>query len=254
MKNLCLLFIFVALAACGGGDNSPTASFSALSVLGNGDGIARGVASNGNEALLYSPQIAVVVQSANEAQSNAMTDVNASDFPVTSVNGFARTRSGTLSSDGIVFNVTAVEDTRVTNAGMIFFELPSGNNDISMVTGDPYSNTPTGSHTYSGLQTTTASNAIAPGATGSFNMTADFSNKTFAYVGSSAGVAVTGSGVLDVSNGRYATSDLSVTSGGAAYGGTMHGLLHGSGATSTTGIFHTSGSSPAYTGAFVGGR
>ena len=132
--------------------------------------------------------------------------------------------------------------------------MPQGYNDVSMVTGEVYSNAPIGSFTYTGTQTSTSSKSIAPGAIGSFSMTADFSNETFQYSGSSGSVNVSGGGVLDVQNGRFATSGLAITDNVNSMSGTMHGLLHGSGAAHTTGIFHSSGSSPSYTGAFVGSK
>ena len=253
IKLAVVLSLVSILSACGGGSTG-SASFTTLSVLGNGDGIARGISDTGREALIYSPEIAEVVASANEASSSDIANVNSSDFPITSQSGNVQIRSGTMTSEGITFNVTGLEDTRTSDAAVIFLQMPSGYNDIAMVTGTAYSNAPSGSYTYNGTQATTSSNRVAPGATGSFTMTADFGQETFQYNGTSGGVAVTGSGVLDTSKGRFATSNLNVTSGSSSYGGTMHGLMHGSGAVATSGIFHTSGSSPAYTGAFVGSR
>ena len=240
------------LTACGGGSTGTT-SFQTLSVLPNGDGVARGITSTGEEALIYSPDIAVVIAAANEAGRSNIANVVARDFPVTSLSNNVRIRSGTMTSEGFTFNVTAVEDLRTTDAAAIFIEMPAGDNDVSMVTGTAYSNAPSGTYTYSGTKMTAANNNIAPGSTGSFTMSANFAQSNFQYSGSSGGVVVGGSGVLDTANGRFATSNLSVTSSGSTNSGTMHGLMHGSGATSTSGIFHTSGSSPL-TGAFVGSR
>ena len=253
MKLFTSLPVLALLAACGGSGSSGV-SFTTLSVVGNGDGIARGVTNTGEEALLYSPDVAAVVASANAASSSDIANVRASDFPITSQSGNARIRSGTTTSEGITLNVTALEDIRTSDTAAIFIQMPSRYNDLSMVTGTAYTNTPSGSYTYNGTQATTSSNTTAPGATGSFTMVADFGQSTFQYNGTSGGVGVSGSGALDTANGRFATSGLSVTSGSSSYGGTMHGLMHGSGATATSGIFHTSGSSPAYIGAFVGSR
>ena len=252
-KLFASLPVLAFLAACGGGGGSGV-SFTTLSVLGNGDGIARGVTNTGEEALFYSPDVAVVVAGANAASSSDIANVRFSDFPITSQSGNARIRSGTSTTDGITINVTGLEDVRTSDAAVIFMHLLAGYSDISMVTGTSYANAPSGSYTYNGTQATTSRNTIAPGATGSFTMVADFGQSTFQYNGTSGGVGVSGSGALDTANGRFATSGLSVTSGSSSYGGTMHGLMHGSGASATSGVFHTSGSSPAYTGAFVGSR
>lgn len=240
------------LAACGGGSTGST-SFQTLSLLPNGDGVARGVTATGEEALIYSPEISEVIAAANAASSSSIANVTASDFPVTSLSGNVRVRSGTMTSDGVTLNVTAVEDLRTTETAVVFLEMPAGYNDVTLVTGTAYSNAPSGTYTYSGTQMTTANNRIAPDSTGSFTMSANFAQETFQYSGSSGGVGVTGSGVLDTANGRFATSNLNVTSGGSSNSGTMHGLMHGSGATSTSGVFHTAGSSPL-TGAFIGSR
>ena len=255
--KISLLVSIILLNACGGATTTATATFTTLSVLGNNDGIARGVTNVGTEALVYSPDITGVVASANASTSSDIANVNSSDFPVTSLNGNVQMRTGTMTSDGVTLNLTVVEDTRVTanESGIVTFTMPSGYNDLHMVTGSAYSNAPTGSFTYAGTQITTSGFAAAPGATGSFSLAADFSQKTFQYNGSSGSVSVAGSGVLDTVNGRYATSGLTVNSGSSTYTGTMHGLMHGSGASSTTGIFHTtSNSNPAIIGAFVGSK
>lgn len=243
----------VLLSACVGGEATENVSFRTLSILPNGDGVARGITRTGQEALIYSPEISEVVSEANAVNSSDIANVTYSDFPVTSLNGNVRVRSGTMASDGTTFNVTAVEDLRTTEAAVIFLEMPAGYNDVTMVTGTAYSNAPSGAYTYSGTQITTANNALAPGSTGSFTMSANFAQETFQYSGISGSEVVSGSGVLDTANGRFATSNLNVISDGSSNSGTMHGLMHGSGATSTSGIFHTSGSSPL-TGAFIGSR
>ena len=242
------------LAACGGSSTGST-SFQTLSVLPNRDGVARGVTATGVEALIYSPEISEFVSAANAASSSDIANVTASDFPVTSLSGNVRVRSGTMTSDGVTLNVTAVEDLRTTETAVVFLEMPAGYNDVTMVTGTAYSNAPSGTYTYSGTQMTTENNRIAPGSTGSFTMSANFAQETFQYNGSSNGLGVAGSGVLDTANGRFATSNLIITSADSSNTGTMHGLMHGSGATSTSGVFHTTSSSqPQLTGAFIGSR
>ena len=113
------------LAACGGSSTGST-SFQTLSVLPNGDGVARGVTATGEEALIYSPGISEVVSAANAASSSGIANVTASDFPVTSLSGNVRVRSGTMTSDGVTLNVTAVEDLRTTETAVVFLEMPAG--------------------------------------------------------------------------------------------------------------------------------
>jgi len=253
LKNFALVGSCILLSACGGGGTSGV-SYTTLSVLGNGDGIARGITDTGEEALFYSPYVVDVVAGANAATSTDIANVKASDFPIISRVGNVQTRKGTMTSNGVTVNITAIEDTRADEAGIIFMEAAAGYNDLTMVTGAKYSNAPSGTHTYNGTQAVTSRYATAPSSTGPFTMSANFTNKTFSYSGNSGGVSVSGTGVIDTDTGRYATNGLTVSSGTTNYGGTMHGLLHGSGATATTGVFHSSGSSPAYTGGFVGSR
>ena len=59
LHKILLLISTVLLTACGGA--TTTATFTTLSVLGNNDGIARGVTSAGTQALVYSPDITGVV-------------------------------------------------------------------------------------------------------------------------------------------------------------------------------------------------
>lgn len=252
-KTLSLIALGFILSACGGGGTGGV-SYTTLSVLGNGDGVARGKNNSGEEALIYSPLVVDVVASANAATGADIANVKISDFPIVSRTGYVQMRKGTGTSNGVTINITTVEDTRTTEAGILFMEASAGYNDITMVTGSKYSSAPVGIHNYFGTQAVTSRNAIAPSETGNFTMSADFSAKTFTYSGASGSVNVSGSGILDTANGRFATSGLTVSSGTSSYGGSMHGLLHGAGATSTSGVFHSSGSSPAYTGGFVGSR
>jgi hypothetical protein len=134
-KKLILVAPCLALLAACGGSGSSGVSFTTLSVVGNGDGIARGVTNTGEEALLYSPDVAAVVASANAASSSDIANVRASDFPITSQSGNARIRSGTTTSEGITLNVTALEDIRTSDTAAIFIQMPSRYNDLSMVTG-----------------------------------------------------------------------------------------------------------------------
>jgi hypothetical protein len=80
LRNLKLTFavgLLTMLSACGGGgSDAPTAKFNALSVLSNGQGIARGITSNNSKiTLVYAPQIAATIASA--ALANPLPIVSA---------------------------------------------------------------------------------------------------------------------------------------------------------------------------------
>lgn len=255
MKSTFLFASLSMLAACGGsGTSSPTANFSTLTVTGSGEGLARGVTSDGRQALVFSSNIVELVAAANSSASNNLS-VSASDFPIVSTNGNVVLRQGTGTAGGFTFNVRAMEDTRVSNAGVVFIEDAAGSADTTIVSGAAYSNAPqSGAYTYNGTQTSTPRSNIAPNAIGTFTMTADFGAQTFSYSGSSGNLSVSSTGSLDTANGRFAANNASINDAGTAYTGTMHGLLHGSAATSTSGIFYTNSSYPQYTGAFIGSR
>lgn len=245
--STCALII---LTGCGGTND---VSFTTLSVLSNGQGIARGITNTGEQALLYTSEVVEVVAGANNS-ANSSLGVTISDLPITSITGNTIIRTGTMTSGGYTFNVSAVEDSTVVNAEAIYMETP-GYADLAMVAGAAYSSPPTtGSYAYSGTQTSNARSVKAPGSIGTFALSVDFSSDAFGYAGSSGIVNVSGSGVLDSANGRFATSSLSISAGGSSYGGTMHGMLHGNGAKDTSGVFHTDDYAPDYAGTFIGSR
>jgi hypothetical protein len=243
------------LTACGGGTTG-FVSFATLSVLGNGDGVVRAISSNGEEFLIYTPEVREVVASANSAATRNVVNSSASDFPIIYRDEYVILRYGTVTSEGITFNVSGVQDRSTTDAAVLFFEMPAGMNDVSMVTGPPYRNVPSGEFTYFGTQMSTPRNTIAPGSDGRFALVADFDNRAFGYYGTSGNLEVAGGGALDTSNGRFASSTMSMTTSNTTYIGRMYGLLHGNGATATSGVFYSCVScfSPAYTGAFVGSK
>jgi hypothetical protein len=257
IKSTIALVAIALTSGCGGGGGGTSATlakFNTLSVLSNGQGVGRGVADDGSQLLIYSHEITEIIAGANAAASGSIVDLNASDFPITGVNSTSTTRAGTIISGGITFNVRTIENNATSNAAAIFIETP-GYADLIMVTGEAYLNPPLGGiYNYTGTQTSNARSVVAPGSIGTFRMGVDFTANTFSYSGSSGNLTLNASGVLDKINGRFATSSASITAGGLYYTGTMHGLLHGSGATSTSGLFHTNDIAPDYSGAFVGSR
>ena len=192
-----------------------------------------------------------------------------------STNGNVRIRRGQVrledffAYEGQTLNVYVVEDTRAAAAGVSisYIEPPSGSANtagIGFAQGPAFSNPPTGELTYTGAQaliwptdpTSDPSNNI-----GTFTLNIDFGENTFSYNGATSGITVSAVGVFLPSNGNFAVSDentgLQITEGGdTIQGGQLLGQLHGSGGTSTSGVFHSELNSgvPDYSGSFIGAR
>lgn len=245
------LVSFLIVAGCGGSSTSSggSTSFTALSLLSTGQGVARGIDANGEQALIYTSEIAEFLAGANSTNDAAL-DVSISDLPVTSTVGNRVIRKGLITSGDTLFNVRAIE---YTGASAVFIETP-GFVDTTMVTGSAFSSPPsTGTYTYTGTQTIHSRTTVAPGSYGSFSMDVDFGADTFSYSGSSGSFTISGIGSVDNVNGRFSTNGLSVLhTAGYDYRGTMYGQLHGSGATATSGVFHSD--NVDWSGAFVGSR
>ena len=276
------------LAACGGGGGStsnipmvdenpmdgnnpppgdnPGASYIPLGdeddIFGDGAGVARGTANDGSQALIITPQVKAVVENASTASQ--IDDLQLSDLPIVRrLETNANLRRGAFRTNGITFNVRAVEDLG-GEAVIILAEVPNLVNFLG-VEGSQYGAAPTGTFTYNGTMAMGRRVGNAPTEFGSFSMSADFSNQEFTYRGGTTSNSVTGSGFLNTTTGRFTTDTptgtLTITTSEVPRPGTMHGQTHGSSAQSVSGVFHTNEIdshtneiNPLYSGAFVGSR
>jgi hypothetical protein len=248
--------LLIILGACGGGgSDAPTAKFNALSVLSNGQGIARGITSNNSKiTLVYAPQISATIAGANNTNGGGIEELNPSAFPVLSNTDRYVTTKGTVVSEGTTLNVTTLQNKSTTNANALFIEMKNDADSI-MVIGDGFSNPPTsGVASYSGTSTANARSVIAPGQIGTFNLTVNFGTKTFTFNSTTDKFTSSGSGTIDSANGLFATSSMSIVANGVAYNGTLYGQLNGNLATSVTGIIFTNDLTPDYAGSFIGSR
>ena len=241
------------LAACVGGStsNTPTASFTTLKGFSDGAGVGRGVTSDGKEMLFITSGIAETVAAANQSAANPVGDIQFSDFAVVQTLPTAVVREGTITIEGVVANVTIVENND-GKAGIIYLVLPDLSNAV-LVTGSAYGTAPNGSFTYNGVHII-MDRFSGNAEDGAFTLTADFNNKSFYYSGTTNNSSLTGSGLIDTQNGRFASSNLTSNVSGDTNTASMYGQLHGSSAQSVTGVFHTNESDPSYAGAFVGSR
>lgn len=250
------------LAACNGtsdvSETYPTidvseTSFNTLKVFSDGVGVAKGRESNGTQTLVIAPDIALVVQEANNATQEDIASVRVSDFPVVqALSTNANLRQGTMTSSGVVFNATAIEDLG-GEAGLVLLEIPN-QYSAAFATGTALTGTPVGSHTYNGTMTMGARSVNPNQELGSFSMTADFNASSYTFSGSTSNNSLSGSGVIDAQSGTFNSNNLSASTNGTSRTATMYGQLHGNAATSVSGLFHTNESSAYYAGGFVGSR
>lgn len=257
LKLLFVIGLVTMLSACGGGgSDAPTAKFNALSVLSNGQGIARGLTSNNSKiTLVYAPQIAATIASANNTSgSGGIEELNPSAFPVlTNTDRYIVTK-GTVISAGTTLNVTTLQNKSTTNATALFVEMQNDADSI-MVIGDGFSNPPaSGIANYTGTSTSNARSVIAPGQIGTFTLTVNFGTKTFTFNSATERFTSSGSGAIDLANGLFATSSMNIVANGIGYSGTLYGQLNGNLATSVTGIIFTNDTAPDFAGSFIGSR
>lgn len=248
------------LAACGGSSTSssgsittppPTVNFTTLRAFSDGAGVGRGVASDGTETVFIAPDIAEVVSIANQSAANPVDDIQFSDFAVVQTLPTAVVRSGTVTIEGEVANVLIVEDNS-GEAGLVYLEFP-GFADAVFASGSAFGTAPNGTFTYNGVHII-GDRFLGGAEDGSFTLTADFTNRTFDYSGATASSTLIGSGTIDTTNGRFASSNLSSNVLGSTNTASMYGQMHGSSAQAVSGVFHTNESDPRFGGAFVGNR
>ena len=252
-KKLILAAPCLAMLAACGGSSTGEASYTALKVFSNGDGVARGTASDGTKFVFITPDVGGLVTAANAGSSDAV-NVTASDFPVVqNLATNAKLRQGAVTIEGIAANVTIVEDLG-GDAKLVLFDIPNYAS-LGMAGGSALTGNPTGTHTYNG--TMTMGSRLAGGAGqqfGSFSMSANFDTQAYSFSGSTANHSLNGTGLIDTASGRFSSNNLNATTFGTGRSATMYGELHGNAANSVSGVFHTNESSATYSGGFVGSK
>jgi hypothetical protein len=252
VKLLSSIIALALLAACGGGGGSGVATYSAMKVFSNGDGVGRGVANDGTKLVFIAPDLAAVITSANSATGQSVLDVQPSDIPVVQrLSSNANLRQGAVIVEGIATNVTIVEDDG-GDASLILFDIPNLAS-LGMAGGSALTGNPTGSHAYNGTMSMGVRSSGGAGQQlGAFSMSAHFNTETYSFVGTTQSHSLTGTGLIDIPSGRFSSNSMNATTFGTSRGATMYGELHGNSANSVSGIFHTNESSATYSGGFVG--
>ena len=241
------------LCACGGSSTSGnvTARYTTLKAFSDGAGVARGVTTEGQEAVFILPEVQSFVA---EANANPNIDPDNDDFdnlPVVSNLPYADVRGGTVNIDGVSAQVIIVED-KGGDAELLYAYVP-GAGDLIGATGSAYGSAPNGTFEYNGTHAI-GRRSTAATEVGTFAMSADFNNKTFDYSGGTTNSSLTGGGTINTTSGRFSSDDLASTVGTETSTATMYGQFHGSSAQSTSGVFHTNESDPTFAGGFAGSR
>ena len=252
-KKLVLAAPCLAMLAACGGSSTGAVSYTALKVFSNGDGVGRGVASDGTKLVFITPDVGATVEAANIGSSDAL-NVTASDFPVVqNLATNAKLRQGAVTIEGIAANVTIVEDLG-GDASLILFDIPNYAS-LGMAGGSAMTGNPTGTHTYNGTMTMGSRSSGGAGQQlGSFAMSANFDTQAYSFSGSTTNHSLNGTGLIDTASGRFSSNNLNATTFGTERSATMYGELHGNAANSVSGVFHTNESSATYSGGFVGSK
>ena len=248
-----MLFV---LGACGGGggsssSSSPVISSFAVKVFEDDAGVAIAtVVSDNRKSLILSPVIVDVVSNLNSADS-----FNNVDYSTLSLSGTTATSeiyTGAVTLDGIGANVTEYRDNS-GDAKLMFLEVPSTLN-LVQTQGAALNGIPSGTYTYNGVHGFGRRVVGTTIETGNFSMSANFTNKTFTYSGTTNSSTLSGSGSIDTSAGRFTSTGMTLNAPLGNYTATLNGLLHGTNASAVSGVYHTNDTYPDYAGAFVGAR
>ena len=250
MKKLASLVILFSLAGCGGSSNvNNVTNLSVSKAFSDGAGVMTGIYSDGSKIASIVPEVAAVVRTSND---NTSSDVQASSFPIVGSYPTGSIRSGALTDGYSSVNVTVYEDSS-GDALMLYAEDP-GRAHMVMAAVDSYT-APTGTFSYRGLFAAGRRANSSSIETGSFTMSANFSTKTVVFNGQTPSYSLTGNAILDSDAGTFNSNTFRFEDADYYYDGTsIYGLMGGSGATATAGVFHTAGQNPTYAGGFIGQR
>ena len=254
MRLTTIFMILPLLTACGAAIPTNPVTYTSLTVFSDGGGVMRGLGTDTGATLIaITPNVASVVTSGNNsAASDTPSAIDPASFALVSSNARGDIRSGTLTVGSTVVNVDVYTDIAET-AGLLKLTVPSDGNQI-MAIGNQVDGMPTGTFSYVGQHIFGVRSAGGTTEVGAFDLNANFDSSTFTYSGLTDNTTLSGSGVIDSSNGRIASNSLSLTTPSGGYTVTMHGQFHGTNATGVSGIYHTNDTNPDFSGGFVGSR
>jgi len=260
MLSMAALF---ALSGClgGGGGSSSSVSGSANSVsivktFSDGAGVARAQEIDPDDGsianvVIIAPQIANIEAAFNRVATDGSLETFTNESATPLGNGmFLFTGQSTF--DGAAVDVRALIDDTDDDNGV--FLISNNNFNTGFASGIPLVGTPVGNHTFTGPMSMGPRGVVASQELGSFNLIANFNANSYNFSGTTANNSLAGSGSFDLQAGTFTSESFTATTNGTVRGATVHGLLHGNGATAVSGVFHTNENSPTHAGGFYGRR
>lgn len=249
MRNIILGFLAgFTVSACGGGGGPVEVSYNTLRVFSDGAGVAVGTTGATKELTLI-PEVSAVVTEVNNLGDASQYTVELSSFPIIGSTANSTIRQGAITSDGITQNILIYEIDGEQGFGQITMPEYGIKYYSAQSNGDPVN--PTGTFTYAGDQLVEAWQSGSFSEIGTVTITANFDSNSISYSGQTASSTLNGTGVLEVDEARFTDVDATLVVSGQTYTTTIHGLVNGTDASSTTGVFHTNDLTPDYAGAFV---
>jgi len=203
--------------------------------------------------VIIAPQIANI-----ETVFNRVTAVGSNDLETltnesaTALGNGMFLVTGQSTFDGAAVDVRALADN--TDDENAVFLISNNNFNAGFAVGIPMVGTPVGNHTFTGPMSMGARGVVASQELGSFTLIADFNANSYNFSGTTANNSLAGSGSFDLQAGTFTSESFTATTNGTVRGATVHGLLHGNGATAVSGLFHTNENSPTHAGGFYGRR
>lgn len=245
----------ILLAACGGGGGSNEVTVSSAVVqtpFDDGSGVARVVASNGEEAVVLSPNI-VNVSAALRDNTTDASDIQISDFAVASQRNGYNIRTGAATIDGVAVNIVTSEE--IGNDDIEILYMYTSTDDFLATNTNPVQTYPSGTHTYNGIYGALSRYNNNLFEVGDATVTANFQNESYSISATSTNTSLTGTGFIDTATGRISGSNFTfVDQNNTSHGASVVGNFGESDASKVAGVFHTNDTNPDFGGAFAATR
>ena len=242
------------LAGCGSSNPTVTQiesrSATTVTVFSDGSGVARDI-SEDVAMVIMTGDIQSGVNNANSSGDD-VNAVDVSNVSYRSSNTFGQYSSGSATING---NAVDLEVYESFSGGVYIVYAGSSSGSLIMAGGNPVSNIPTGSFTYTG-NNILGNRDSSYSEDGSFSMNVNFSTGNAAISGSTANSTFGGNGIsVNTSDGTFHDSGITMSvNGDPSVPATITGQFNGDGATGVTGMYHDNSSNPLTVGIFAGER
>ena len=247
------MFLLTACGGGGGGDAVTTVpatpvTFSATTLKvftgeAGGAGVGRFVASAGGEMVMIAPNIVAEVAAASSIGIEGSTDI--STYPIASVQSGYNVRTGVQSG----YNLIIAEKVGTDKASIVY--LYNGTTDAVATGSTRPLSYPSGNQSYTGVYAV-GNRGSTWSEIGSASMTANFQNQTFSISATSTDTSLTGTGIIDIANGRISSNNLAFTDANLGnYTASTVGNVGSSSGQDITGVWYTNDTAPDFAGAYA---